>query len=132
MRPVKTGVFNRRQSCYVKSQKTYSWIARWREIKPLKPIDNVTERVAASCQAVTEVNAVVAPKVLSPEGRAYNRRVKATWIHRKLTDTGIPLQRGESDGMKARTHLSNWRSPRRPDEKSSEQGKSYNRNGEMD
>jgi len=57
-----------------------AWIARWRETKILKPIDNVTGRVAASCQAVTEVNAVVASKVRNPEGRAYNRRAKATWI----------------------------------------------------
>jgi hypothetical protein len=57
-----------------------AWIVRWRETKILKPIDNVTGRVAASCQAVTEVNAVVASKVRNPEGRAYNRRAKATWI----------------------------------------------------
>ena len=57
-----------------------AWIARWRETKILKPIDNVTGRVAASGQAVTEVNAVVASKVRNPEGRAYNRRAKATWI----------------------------------------------------
>ena len=81
-----------------------AWIARWRETKILKPIDNVTGRVAASCQAVTEVNAVVASKVRNPEGRACNRRAKATWINRKLTGTVIPLQRGESDGMTTRTH----------------------------
>jgi hypothetical protein len=33
-----------------------------------------------SCQAATKVNVEVAPKVRSPEGRAFNRRAKAAWI----------------------------------------------------
>jgi len=55
-------------------------MAGWRETKILKPIDSVTERVSASHQAVTKVNAEVAPKVINPEGRAHIRRAKAAWI----------------------------------------------------
>ena len=55
-------------------------MAGWRETNILKPIDSVTERVTASHQAVTKVNAEVAPKVRSPEGRAHNRRAKTAWI----------------------------------------------------
>ena len=55
-------------------------MAGLRETNILKPIDNSTERVMASCQAVTKVNAEVAPKVRNPEGRARIRRAKAAWI----------------------------------------------------
>ena len=63
--------------------KARSHIARmagWRETKILKPIDNVIERMAASHQAVTQVNAKVAPKVRSPEGRACNLEAKTAWM----------------------------------------------------
>ena len=63
-----------------KARSHIAWMAGWRETKILKPIDSVTERVTASYQAVTKVNAEVAPKVRSPEGRAFNRRAKAAWI----------------------------------------------------
>src|SRR5208337_2510859 len=53
------------------------WIAGWRETKTLKPIDNVSRGEATSHRAVTTVNAKVASKVSSPEGRAPNRRAKA-------------------------------------------------------
>ena len=69
----------------VEVRRHIAWIARWRETKILEPIDSVTERVAASGQAVTEANAGVASKVRNPEGRAYNRRAKATWI----TENGL-------------------------------------------
>ena len=55
------------------------WIAGWRETKTLKPIDNVSRGEATSHRAVTTVNAKVASKVRSPEGRAPNRRAKAAW-----------------------------------------------------
>src|SRR5271157_2862329 len=55
------------------------WIAGWRETKTLKPIDNVSLGEMTSHRAVTTVNAKVASKVSSPEGRAPNRRVKAAW-----------------------------------------------------
>src|SRR5208283_542825 len=55
------------------------WIAGWRETKTLKPIDNVSRGEATSHRAVTTVNAKVASKVSSPEGRAPNRRAKAAW-----------------------------------------------------
>ena len=55
-------------------------MAGWRKTNILKPIDNITRRVMASCQAVTKVNAQVAPRVRNPEGRARIRRAKAAWI----------------------------------------------------
>jgi hypothetical protein len=55
-------------------------IAGWRETKTLKPIDKHSRWGSASHRAVTKVNADVASKVKRPEGRACNRRAKATWI----------------------------------------------------
>ena len=55
------------------------WIAGWRETKTLKPIDNVSLGETTSHRAVTTVNAKVASKVRSPEGRAPNWRAKAAW-----------------------------------------------------
>ena len=55
------------------------WMAGWRETKTLKPIDNVSRGEATSHRAVTTVNAKVASKVSSPEGRACNRRAKTAW-----------------------------------------------------
>jgi hypothetical protein len=51
---------------------------RW-QTKTLKPIDNASPGEATSHRAVTTVNAKVASKVSSPEGRAPNRRAKAAW-----------------------------------------------------
>ena len=55
-------------------------MAGWRETKTLKPIDETSFGEVASHQAVTKVNADVASKVRSPEGRAYNRRAKAAGL----------------------------------------------------
>src|SRR5271166_2871861 len=55
------------------------WIAGWRETKTLKPIDNVSLGETTSHRAVMKVNANVASKMSSPEGRARNRRAKAAW-----------------------------------------------------
>ncbi len=55
------------------------WIAGWRETKTLKPIDNVSLGKTTSHRAVTTVNAKVASKVRSPEGRVLTRRAKAAW-----------------------------------------------------
>ena len=54
-------------------------IAGWRETKTLKPIDNVSLGETTSHRAVTTVNAKVASKVRSPEGRVLNWRAKAAW-----------------------------------------------------
>jgi hypothetical protein len=64
----------------VKARSHIARMAGWRETNTLKPIDNITNRVMASCQAATKVNAEVASKVRSPEGRDFNRRTKAAWI----------------------------------------------------
>jgi hypothetical protein len=58
----------------VKARSPVAWIAEGREIEPLEPIDEVIYGMAASCQAVAEANAQVAPKVRSPGGRARNRK----------------------------------------------------------
>ena len=55
------------------------WIAGWRETKTLKPIDNVSLGETTSRRAVMKVNANVASKMRSPEGRARNWRAKAAW-----------------------------------------------------
>ena len=55
------------------------WIAGWRETKTLKPIDNVSLGKTTSRRAVMKVNANVASKVRSPEGRAHIWRAKAAW-----------------------------------------------------
>src|SRR4029077_1832535 len=55
------------------------WIAGWRETKTLKPIDKVFLGEITSHRAVTTVNANVASKMSETEGRARNRRGKATW-----------------------------------------------------
>jgi len=64
----------------VRVRSPVAWIAGWRETKILKPIDKAFLRKVASHQAVTRVNAEVAPKVSSLEGRARNRRAKAAWL----------------------------------------------------
>ena len=56
-----------------------------------------------SHRAVTTVNAKVASKVRSPEGRVLNRRAKAAWGSRKLTDAAPSLRRGGSDSTVTRT-----------------------------
>ena len=63
-----------------KARRHIARMAGWRETNILKPIDNSTERVMASGQAATRVNAQVASKVRNPEGRARIRRAKAAWI----------------------------------------------------
>jgi hypothetical protein len=70
-------MFSRSQTCQGKSQSPVAWIARWRETKILKPIDKTIKRMGASYQAVTKVNAEVAPKVRSLGSRACIRRAKA-------------------------------------------------------
>src|SRR5271169_3369465 len=77
--PAKAGMFSRRKACRGKNQNPVVWIAGWRETKTLKPIDNVFLGETTSHRAVTTVNAKVASKVSSPEGRALNRRAKAAW-----------------------------------------------------
>ena len=79
------------------------WIAGWRETKTLKPIDNVSLGKTTSHRAVTTVNAKVASKVRSPEGRVLNRRAKAAWGSRNLTDAAPSLRRGGSDSTVTRT-----------------------------
>ena len=64
----------------VRVRSPVAWIAGWRETKTLKPIDEAFRGKVASHQAVTRVNAEVAPKVNSLEGRARNRRAKAAWL----------------------------------------------------
>jgi len=77
--PAKAGMFSRRKPAGARVRRPVVWIAGWRETKTLKPIDNVSHGETTSHRAVTTVNANVASKVNSPEGRAHIRRVKAAW-----------------------------------------------------
>jgi len=96
-------MFSRRQSCRGKSQEPRSWIAGWRETETLKPIDKVFLGEITSHRAVTKVNAYVASKVNKSEGRARNRRAKAAWGSRNLTEAATSRRRGGSDSTVART-----------------------------
>ena len=64
----------------VRVRSPVAWIAGWRETKTLKPIDEAFLGKVASHQAVTRVNAEVAPKVSNLEGRARDCRAKAAWL----------------------------------------------------
>ena len=77
--PAKGGMFSRGQTCRGRSQSPVVWIAEEMETEPSKPIDKTSSREVTSHRAVTTVNAKVASKVSSPEGRAPNRRAKAAW-----------------------------------------------------
>ena len=77
--PAKAGMFSRRQTCRGRSQSPVVWIAEERETELSKPIDKASLGEVTSHRAVTTVNAKVASKVSSPEGRAPNRRAKAAW-----------------------------------------------------
>ena len=95
-------MFSRRKACRGKSQEPRSLDSGGKP-ETLKPIDNVSLGKTTSHQAVTTVNAKVASKVRSPEGRVLNRRAKAAWGSRNLTDAAPSLRRGGSDSTVART-----------------------------
>ena len=63
-----------------------AWIARWRETKTLKPIDDTIGRMVANHQAVAQANAYVASKVSMSGGRARNREGEGSMGHRNLID----------------------------------------------
>ena len=70
--------------------KVRSLVARMagrRETKFLKPIDKAIFRMAASHRAAAQANAVVAPKVRSPGGRACTREGEDSRTDRHLTGT---------------------------------------------
>ena len=63
----------------------------------MEPIDRTIKRMEASYQAVTRVNAEVAPKVTNPGSRARNRRAKAAgadenWMIRCVSSEGWSVQ----------------------------------------
>jgi len=62
----------------VRVRRPVAGIAGWRETKTLKPIDRHSLGECASPRAVMKMNVDVASKVKRSEGRACNRRVKAT------------------------------------------------------
>jgi hypothetical protein len=63
-----------------------AWIAKWRETKTLKPIDNPTGRVGANHQAVARANAYVASTLNRSGGRVRNREGEDRMIYRNLID----------------------------------------------
>ena len=78
-----------------------------------------------SRRAVTRVNAQVAPKYLSPGGRASRLRgegstVRRIWPTRRDAPAGWERRHGDQDTS------SDWRSPPRPTAKAAEPCPSYN------
>jgi len=63
-----------------------AWIAKWRETKTLKPIDNTIVRMVANHQAVAQANAYVASTMSRSGGRARNREGEGSMSHRNLID----------------------------------------------
>src|SRR5262249_52373803 len=110
-------------------------IAGWREtqnLEVLEPIDKVSLGGITSHRAVTTVNVNVASKSVDPraepasEGRRQHGVPKSDRCGNP-TSAGGKRQHGDKDTP------SSWRSPLVPDEKSPEQGRSYNRlNREVD
>ena len=101
--PAKAGMFSRRKACRGKSQEPRSLDSRvagnqdseaYRQRLPREddesPGRNDSERKSGS-------------KVRSPEGRVLNRRAKAAWGSRNLTDAAPSLRRGGSDSTVAKT-----------------------------
>jgi len=84
--PGKAGVFSRRETYQGKSQSPVARRAGGRETNLLKPLDNLICGMGASFQAVAQANAVVAPKVSSPRGRACNRKGEGSMGRRTLAD----------------------------------------------
>jgi hypothetical protein len=80
VRPVKAGVFSRRQTCRGKSQKPRSLDSRVAGNQDPEAYRQDFPWGSANHWAVTKVNAEVASKMRKTEGRACNRRAKAAWI----------------------------------------------------
>ena len=72
-------MFSRRKACRGKNQNPVVWIAGWRETKTSEAYRQRLPWGGENDRAVTTVNAKVASKMSSPEGRAPNRRAKAAW-----------------------------------------------------
>jgi hypothetical protein len=70
----------------VRIRSLVAWIAKWRETKTLKPIDNPIGRMGANHQAVARANAYVASKMSRSGGRARNREGEDRMIYRNLID----------------------------------------------
>src|SRR5215831_9043823 len=94
-------------------------------LEVLKPIDKVSLGEITSHRAVTTVNADVASKMQDPraEPASVGRRQHGM---PKSDRCGIPPWRGESDSTVTRTHRVTGEALLAPDEKSPEQGRSYN------
>src|SRR5882724_3587677 len=86
VRPVKAGVFSRRETYQGKSQSPVARSAGGRETNLLKPLDSLIYGMRASLQAVAQANAQVASKVSSPGGRARNREGEGSMGRRRLAD----------------------------------------------
>src|SRR5436305_4257334 len=70
----------------------------------LKPLDNPTRGVGASCSGRNESEREVAPKVSSPGGRARNREGEGNTARRRPIDAAGRSGGVVSDGTRTRTH----------------------------
>src|SRR3954454_9033071 len=69
-----------------------------RETDGLKPLDNPTRGVGASCSGRNGSEREVAPKVSSPGGRARNREGEGSAARRKTIKAGGPSRGGGGGG----------------------------------
>ena len=77
--PAKAGMFSRGKACRGKNQRPRSLDSRVAGNQDSEAYRQRLPGEPTSHRAVTTVNAKVASKVSSPEGRARNRRAKAAW-----------------------------------------------------
>jgi hypothetical protein len=76
--PGKASMFSRRQSCRGKSQNPVVWIAEAMETEAFEAYRQDLPRGGYESPGRNKSERVVASKVNIPEGRACNRRAKAT------------------------------------------------------
>lgn len=102
----------------VRIRNPVAWMAGERETQPLKPIDKAIERMVASPRAAAQANAVVAPKIVTPEAElsTSGRRPHDSWQPDRRHGS---LRRGGSGSTGTRicratgeARLVPWRNPR--------------------
>ena len=93
----------------------------------LKPLDNPTRGVGASCSGRNESEREVAPKMSSPGGRACNREGKGSTVRRRPIEAADRSGGVVSDGTAARTHRATGETLLVPLRKRRKLGRPYNR-----
>ena len=109
----------RRYVCQGKSHSPEAWTAGGRETEHSKPVDKAIPGMVSELPGRSESERTGDPEILASEAEpsSVGRRQHET-LH--VADGSGSLRRGGSDGTATRAHWGNWRSPRRPVEKSAE------------